>query len=459
MSNFIFPRRELQMTIDRLTNVLLRDQLVSIVKRLNQPSDARLPAMWELVILDALSRVGKLRHEIQLPNGRKPDIELTLSSTEGLPLTIIGDVTSVSDTGLNEQNPVHTLSAELNRLASKIGLDPHHFGFKVEGARVGPYADSRTKLFLPKKGQLLAIMKKEVMPWMRRLKNTPKQFDHFEYAEGEVGFSLTYNRAQQFASGNYLSYSVATSRDKNPLSQSLKSKVKQLKGAPIDAIRLIIVCDGGCDLLRKSSMMNTHETFSSIEVAENFLRKNSNIDAVLLMTINEQWSAMTSTATRNNSCSLVLAPPHARSIRMTPVTIATLEALLQKAIAHLPRPTQTAHNAARRCREPGCGPDMIGGYKMKDNCVSLSSRALQRLLAGDITANDFISSHGWNDDSGPSNPFTRMMTAGRMITNIEIQQGDNEDDDWLTFNFGSPDPAISPFHVPHPLTLDQSDKT
>ncbi len=61
--------------------------------------------MWELVMLDALSGDGVLRHEIQLPNGRRPDIELTVSLTEGEHTLIIGDVAMVSDAGLTNKTP------------------------------------------------------------------------------------------------------------------------------------------------------------------------------------------------------------------------------------------------------------------------------------------------------------------------------------------------------------------
>jgi hypothetical protein len=89
---------------------------------------------------------------------------------------------------------------------------------------------------------------------------------------------------------------------------------------------------------------------------------------------------------------------------------------------------------------------------MSDTCVRLSSRALQRLLAGEITVNDFIAAHGWNDGRGPSNPFARMARSGRMISKIEVEGAGDKDDDWLTFSFGPTDPALAPFCVPSAAT-------
>ena len=93
---------------------------------------------------------------------------------------------------------------------------------------------------------------------------------------------------------------------------------------------------------------------------------------------------------------------------------------------------------------------------MNDHSISLSSRALQRLLAGEITGSEFISAHGWNDTHGPSNPFARAARSGQMITKIEIQGAGDHDDDWLTFSFGPPDPAAAPFCVPSSMKPDDA---
>lgn len=280
MSNFVFSRRSLQQSINNLALTRKHEQLVSLVDRLNRLDDGRLPAMWELVMLNALAGVGKLRHEVELRNGRCPDIELTVTPANGEPFMVIGDVASVSDAGLDEQNPVGVLSAELNRLVTKAELNPHHFGYDVRGAREGMYGDSRVKLFLPNKGALLALMGREVLPWIYRIKAAPHQSSSLDFSSADANFSLTYDPTQRYARGGHLSYDVAASREKNPLYRALKGKVDQLKQAPSEALRLIIACDGDCALLRQSSLMRSPGTFSAREVAENFLRKNSNIDAV-----------------------------------------------------------------------------------------------------------------------------------------------------------------------------------
>jgi len=447
MTNFIFSRRDMQECIDHLARVIDTDQLTLIVGKLNKRGGQRLPTMWELVILDALSHVGKLRHEVPLADGSRPDFELT-APVEGADLLVVGDIAAVSDSGLDERNPVDEFGRELNRLVGKAGLNPCKFSYRVHGDRVGRFGDGRMQLYLPKRGELPAVMKRAIAPWLTKIVSSPNQTDHFAYVHDDVRFSLAYDPAQLYPSGSYLSYDVAASREKNPLFNALRGKIGQLRSAPDEALRLIVACDGDCALLRHRSYMSGQGTFSAREVAEDFLRKNSSIDAVLLASIDEHREFFQSSTTFKMRYELVVAPKRFRSARMDDATISRLEELLRKAVAHVPRPIQSAYNAVLRCREPGFGHGMFGAYKMKDNSVRLSSRAIQRLLAGETTLENFSVMHGWDRKTGPSNPFSRAIREGRMISATKIEPGGDNDDDWFVFTFGRPDPAISRFVVP-----------
>jgi hypothetical protein len=48
--------------------------------------------------------------------------------------------------------------------------------------------------------------------------------------------------------------------------------------------------------------------------------------------------------------------------------------------------------------------------------------------------------------SGSVNPFELRLREGRMITRIGVEVAE-ESDDWVTIEFGPPNPAISPFVV------------
>lgn len=77
--------------------------------------------------------------------------------------------------------------------------------------------------------------------------------------------------------------------------------------------------------------------------------------------------------------------------------------------------------------------------------LRISLRTIQELLAGRIDLTTFNQAHGF--DRG--NPFLRNLEDGCLITSIEIQKPRNQqDDDWIVFTFGGPDPAVSPFRTP-----------
>ncbi len=421
----------------------------SLVDRLNRANDARLPAMWELVVLDALSTVGTLRHEIELPSGKRPEIELVPAVSGASPMLIVGDVATVSDAGLDELNPVGVLSEELTRLAGKFGLNPNRFGYDVRGSQDGGYGDSRMKLSLPNRGALVQLMRREVEPWVKGLAVAPEARSSFAYSQDDVAFTLTYEPNQRYGQGGYTAYDVAYSRDKNPLFAALRAKAKQLRGAPDHAIRLVVVCDGGSGLLRRSSgMTNSPGSFTARKVAEDFLRQSNTIDFVLMATVDAQRAVLGVGTRHQLRFELVAATESARSSRVTPNIVQAVHALLEAAGRQVPAPVMSADNAARRSREPGYGLGMLGGCQMSGNKISLSSLALHQLLAGEMTLERFLEAHGWTGERNRPNPFAAMARRGQMIADIDVKPGGDEDDDWLTFEFGIPDPATAPFAVP-----------
>jgi len=48
-------------------------------------------------------------------------------------------------------------------------------------------------------------------------------------------------------------------------------------------------------------------------------------------------------------------------------------------------------------------------------------------------------------ETSSSNHFEEKLNQGRLIENVTVQRFQDEDDDYITFVFGEPDPAISEF--------------
>lgn len=445
MTNFIFSRRDLQQSINRLGNVLDPEDLRKLVAALNRQDRERLPKMWELVVLDAFSQVAPLRHEVALPSGRKPDFELSVAHPSGEPLLIVGDVATVSDAGLDEQNPIDVLFQEGPRIARRLGLEPNHLGYNVDGDRSGRYGDARIKLQLPPKGKLLQVLNGPMKAWLKDVKLKGLKKSLYEYDEEGFKFTVKYDQSQRYHSGSFTSYDVAASLEKNPLYKALRSKRDQLDGAPRDSLRLIVVCDGDSAVLSRTALSSGNGTYSAKQITSHFLNKTSSIDAVLLCTVED-------TASRSSASEYQLrfdleVADKASSPELVAANVKALGTLLRRAADQFPKPHQMPVNAARRCQDSAVSRSHNGALCMTSDSNKISARGLLDLLAGTITSEQYLAQHRWGE-SGVSNVFEIMRREGRSITSAHIEAMEHPDDDWIVFEFGEPDPAASPFRAP-----------
>ncbi|KAA0018885.1 hypothetical protein F0A16_08820 [Salinicola corii] len=401
--------------------------------------------MWELVILHGLSQVGCLRHEQVLSNGRCPDVDWKIPKKGGDFLSVVADITTISDSGLEDQNPFGLLSQEAYRLASKVGMNPGSFWCEVRGKTVGPSHKSKMRLMLPEKAFFSAFVKDEIEPWFYELKKKSELKSIFECTRGSLDLRIIYNPAWLNGGGSYTSYKVATSKISNPLFNALKGKVKQLSGAPDDTLRLVIACDGGCDILRNGAQAKSHYTYSSREIAEDFLRQHRSVDFVLLVTIAEFRRGFGSSTDYQMKYELICAPSASRSRRVTVSSIHLIEEALRDALRDLPQPLRQAYHSAALLKRPGVGNDLLGGYAMRGREVAISSRGLMRLLSGQISIEEFQRAHGWNEPNSPNNPFAIHASSGLMISKIDVIEDEDSDDDKISFTIDKFDAANTPF--------------
>ena len=71
---------------------------------------------------------------------------------------------------------------------------------------------------------------------------------------------------------------------------------------------------------------------------------------------------------------------------------------------------------------------------------------------GDITQEEFFLAHRYVPRKGQTkvhpNPIKFWSCQGRMLVDVDIVPSEEEDDDWISFHFGDPDPAVSRFVNP-----------
>lgn len=294
---------------------------------------------------------------------------------------------------------------------------------------------------------MAAMLKDVVEPFFRELAREPEQPASLPHKAPGIDFTIGYDPSQRFGGGGYPAYNLAYSKTKNPIHTALDKKADQLRHAPSDAIRLVVVCDGGCRPMQDQRPGNG-PSYAARDIAESFLGKTAAVDLVLLVTTER---VNPSTMTRDHRLRLrldLLAPPlHVRQGRLSQSTLATVQSFLERSFTHLPTPMIDAENARIRGSRKDYGFGHHGGYQMSGDSIRISSRVLQELLAGQIGFERFAQLHGW--DKGPvsnhRSPFELALQRGDMFDSVSTIDGGDDDDDWIEFHLRASDPAISPF--------------
>lgn len=240
----------------------------------------------------------------------------------------------------------------------------------------------------------------------------------------------------------FAAYDVPTIKDKNPLYNALKSKADQLRG--VEGISGIILGDGNCAALAERQA--SPRSVSSEAIAKECLRQYSSLDFVLLLTIREEKR--------------LFFPPIRPELRTHATLIcrdespvrAQLETTFGAMLRKFPRPVNMPVNGALRAREAQFEMGHHGGCKLSGQKIRVSSREMVEVLAGLRTFDEngarnveFARSQPHNK-SHVSAMFLRQIANGRLPVAITVEKTDeNDNDDWIEFDFGEPDPAITPF--------------
>jgi hypothetical protein len=276
----------------------------------------------------------------------------------------------------------------------------------------------------------------------------PEREHSFEEKTEQVDVQIRYIPGQQFFFGSSPAYTNITSLTRNPLSHALKAKVQKFKESGYYGYKIVFMCDGGSDSLRKLVSQGDGRQ-GAMSVIDKFFRGHSAIDLLVVIGIDRRDEfpflyGMGKPVLRlqnfENPCH---KPPETQLIN---------ELLCQLTDLILP-PCSDVVNAILhlQSQEKWVGISLKGGLEMTLEEVRLSVRGIQELLAGRLTQEEFFKLHSIIDMQGTrriGNPFERALVEGRLIESTAVETNSDKDDDWLIFRFGEPNPAISRFRVP-----------
>lgn len=436
----IFSRRTIQNMINDNSKFLSKEQVSRHIQALNKANDESLSSEWEVVLLYALGKLGKVVYEPNLGGKRRPDLYFIPQNS--LNEAIVADIVTVSDRGYEAENPLEKFTSELWRFRKKYGLKQGSFSWKVDGTPEGPFRNKKIKLNLPKKGEFHRIFNENFHQFMKRIKFNPDLKDSFVMRTKDIDISISYNPKEGYDSGSNLVYNVAYSLTKNPIYNDLKRKRDQLKGTNYKGPLAVFLCDGGCHALR--SKMYSPDTFRLKDIIYHYLRRTSSVSLIVTLTIK----------TRVNSF------PLRSNLELDIQFFSNSETmenwgnqLIDELVGVIPEPVSDVMNAVNHLKSKHCkeGLSKYGGINMSRKRAEISARALLALLSGRVSQEKFLKDHGLvpsERHKDAVNLFDKILCEGRLIDEIRIEKSISEDDDRIIIEFGDPDPAISKFTIP-----------
>ena len=443
----MFARRSLQRLLNELSERISPEGRKKLAHEMDRKNSSALGYEWELILLYALAQVGDVAYEAEFASGAtRPDLAF-ISKEAGI--RFVADVITVSDAGLEEENPVMRFSQSLHRLKEKYGLKGS-LNHRVEGTTEGPtYRNRKTKLKLPRIAELESFLAKHVGPHFERIAREKLARNAFVIKEPGVEFVVTYEEGQRYGGSSYPAYTAIQSLTRNPVYLALKAKAGQLKKSGTTDPLGIVLCDGGCTLLSRPGRQQMQIGLD--EVIAEFFRQNSSIAFVAVLVFPPtRVQAFAGIVKELRLTGRVYSNPRAANA----VPEAILLERLNTGLAKLPSPVATPRDALYWVdrSEPYHGKtiDILETRAgLMTQSVKMSARKMQEILSGEITADQLFADYA-RPGEAIDNPFARTLKMGLTIEAVTLTKIPDKDDDEVEITFGLPDPAVSKFKIGRP---------
>jgi hypothetical protein len=433
----MFARRVLQAMLFDLEPHIPLEGREKLARELNRQSPSALGFEWELALLYGLSRIGKVEYEAASSGGSQPDIAFTEDSAS--PTSFTADITTVSDQGLIEQNPIDRFSLAVMRLRQKYKLSGAT-DIKIEGQATGPhFRDRKMRVDLPPASQVEALVREHVGPMFERVRDKKLATASVAISEPGISATVAYNAKQRYSSVSYPSYRAAYSLTRNPVYPALKAKLDQLKKSGRPGPLGIFLCDGDCELLKSAHSV---ATVNVEQVVGAFFGRNSSISFVIVLTTLPTKSVtFISFVKQARIKGRIFVNPRAKN----PIDGGALEGLLNRVLAQIPAAVATPLDALYWLRHGKANQGeplhhLIEGSRIMGQSLKVSARKIQEVLAGQMTVKDFWGQYE-RPGTGTKNPFLRALHSGFVIETVKVTRMPEADDDLIEFEFG-PDVAI-----------------
>jgi hypothetical protein len=396
----IFSRRNIARLLQQNRKFLTKKQLRQHVAHLNGVDEIRrVTAEWELMILNALHKLGGVVHEPQVPGPTKIDARFA-HETE----TALIEVTSVSDRGLDEANPIGQLCEELMQRVRTAGLDPSHFSLDVKGnfRELRP-GGPRARLYMPRSHQSAEMIFTDAFyRFLEEARTSPISSAFCPSLVENMGVTICFKPNQTFFLCSYLDYTVPFASDDNPVYSRLLEKAQQLEKSQSPEWKGIVVCDGGSSVLRRQGRRGTG--FGTNEIISTFLARSDSVAFVLAIMVASDGSGL-------------LGPDHLEVVsksylsRRHPAAAPLVQFLQANLCNNLPRPETTPVNGYSVDDQ---GRSFYGGGRMAGTTIRISARTVLEVHSGQTAQEKYL-----RDNQMFSAQFARFLREGRLLEHAQ----------------------------------------
>lgn len=429
----IFSRRVIQGLIERNCAFLTGRQTRCHVDALNRGGAQAIATEWEMAVLAALSTKGRVTHEPDHLGRTRPDILFEPSNTSMV--GFVADITTVSDAGRDEANPLGMLRDELWRLVARKGFSPNRFSLAVKEARPERGPRKVMKLALPPKGQLSKIFGKPFREFLAQCVEDSSEVHQYRVRDGESDIEIGYDPASVLFGVTHPSFDVAYDDRRNPIYNALERKAEQLSPIETHLPRGIVLCAADT----KVEERGRGARYGPRRIVRYFFRQHRSIDFVVVLASLDISSSFSKRHARLYC--RVYTTRNGRH-RLGKRTLRLLEHFHKS----LPNPRRSGESALRLWKHlPRSFSYPFAGWRMSNNYIRFSARELLSVLSGARTIDQFLERNRLGDRD--SNAFRRWQSEGRLLTNVRLAREAEQDDDWFEMTVGEPDPAVSPFRA------------
>ena len=414
------------------------------LRRLDCGGKGAVAAEWEIAAAYSLSQEGDVRAVEPGEGVTNPDLVYGSRVTGA---SAVVEITAVSDASLHDSNPIEAFNERLSAVFRKNGL--HAFG--GTDAQIG-YIDSPKGpiLGVPARSEMVKFFaSREFREFLGKIKADTKTSHVLRFQARGAHSRIEWRPGRGIGTANYLSHTDLLDPNRNPIVNRLWEKNRQVRESKLALPAIVILCDANCRILSTTMQAVGRPTLE--QVISQFLGGSvtgssapgkprartgcRHINTAVLWSLQEKWSSPPGGPAARRCLPRILRNPGPTYYPASDDLISEVAG----ACRHLPSIDTMPINALRQRRRPLYygGMSMSGGDAKYPLKLKFSLLTLQRMLAGEISYEEFARDH-----PDIVQQIRRVNEAGRMISNVRIEQTER-DDDWIEFVFGS----IAPEHL------------